>query len=77
MHIQFFISFYYIRGKNVTLKLMWDHMPLTGRVYMENDGNSMFTLPIEYYNGDDLPPMKSSTTKSSTKSSKTKSSKKK
>ena len=37
-----------LRGKKVTLKLMWDHMPLTGRLYVEQDGNKTFTLPDEY-----------------------------
>ena len=39
-----------LRGKKVTLKLMWDHMPLTGRLYVEQDGNKTFTLPEEYTN---------------------------
>ena len=41
-----------LRGKDVTLKLMWDHMPITGFVYMDEqknvDKSSTFTLPSEY-----------------------------
>lgn len=40
-----------LRGKDVTLKLMWDHMPITGFVYMdeqEKDSTSSFALPLEY-----------------------------
>lgn len=40
-----------LRGKDVTLKLMWDHMPITGFVYMdeqEKDTTSTFELPVEY-----------------------------
>ena len=41
-----------LRGKDVTLKLMWDHMPITGFVYMDEQKNlnpsSTFTLPSEY-----------------------------
>lgn len=41
-------------GKNVTLKLLWDHMPLTGALYMSNRestaANSVFvTMPDEYF----------------------------
>ena len=39
-----------LRGKKITLKLMWDHMPLTGRLYVHQDGNKTFTLPEEYTN---------------------------
>ena len=40
-----------LRGKNVTLQLQWDHMPITGLLHM--DGQSMeevssFVLPSEY-----------------------------
>jgi len=40
-----------LRGKEVTLQLQWDHMPITGLLHM--DGQSMeevssFTLPTEY-----------------------------
>lgn len=40
-----------LRGKDVTLHLMWDHMPITGLLYMGEqplDEASMFTLPSEY-----------------------------
>lgn len=39
-----------LRGANVTLKLYWDHMPLTGRLYTESDSQSTFVLPQEYSN---------------------------
>jgi signal peptidase complex subunit 3 len=35
-----------LRSRDVTLKLMWDHMPLTGRLYMAIDPkNETFTTP--------------------------------
>ncbi len=38
-----------LRGKEVELKLMWDHMPLTGGLFMaESTNSSKFTLPEEY-----------------------------
>ena len=40
-----------LRGKDVTLKLMWDHMPITGFVYMDEQDKtttSSFALPTEY-----------------------------
>ena len=40
-----------LRGKDVTLKLMWDHMPITGFVYMDGQAKetaTSFSLPIEY-----------------------------
>ena len=40
-----------LRGKDVTLKLMWDHMPITGFVYMDEqvkDTTTTFELPVEY-----------------------------
>ena len=40
-----------LRGKDVTLKLMWDHMPITGFVYMDEqkkDTTTSFELPVEY-----------------------------
>ena len=40
-----------LRGKDVELKLMWDHMPLTGTLYMgEQDASALssFKLPREY-----------------------------
>jgi len=40
-----------LRGKNVTLQLQWDHMPITGFVHMDGqplEEVSSFTLPEEY-----------------------------
>jgi signal peptidase complex subunit 3 len=40
-----------LRGKDVTLKLLWDHMPITGFVYMDEqnkDTTTSFKLPVEY-----------------------------
>lgn len=40
-----------LRGKDVSLQLMWDHMPLTGLLYMDKQPKSSaatFTLPAEY-----------------------------
>jgi len=40
-----------LRGKEVELSLMWDHMPLTGLLYMgeQKEGTaSKFVLPMEY-----------------------------
>ena len=40
-----------LRGKDITLTLMWDHMPITGMLYMgeqEASETSSFTLPSEY-----------------------------
>lgn len=40
-----------LRGKDVSLKLMWDHMPITGFVYMDGqdkDTTTSFELPVEY-----------------------------
>jgi signal peptidase complex subunit 3 len=40
-----------LRGKEVTLQLMWDHMPITGLLYMGQqpiDTASTFSLPAEY-----------------------------
>ena len=40
-----------LRGKDVTLQLMWDHMPITGLLYIGEqpaDQTSSFTLPTEY-----------------------------
>jgi signal peptidase complex subunit 3 len=40
-----------LRGKNVTLQLRWDHMPITGLIYMNEqplEQASHFTLPLEY-----------------------------
>lgn len=37
-----------MRNKKINLKLMWDHMPVTGRLYNGENGNSTFTLPKQY-----------------------------
>jgi len=40
-----------LRGKEVELQLMWDHMPITGLLYMgeqDKTTTSTFTLPSEY-----------------------------
>mmetsp|Transcript_21391 Transcript_21391/g.32715 ORF Transcript_21391/g.32715 Transcript_21391/m.32715 type:complete len:171 (+) Transcript_21391:170-682(+) len=38
-----------LRGKTVKLSLMWDHMPLTGLLYMgKEEVKSSFVLPNEY-----------------------------
>ncbi len=40
-----------LRGKDVKLQLMWDHMPLTGALFMgaqDPNTRSQFTLPIDY-----------------------------
>ena len=40
-----------LRGKNVTLQLQWDHMPITGTLHMDKQPlatTSHFILPIEY-----------------------------
>jgi len=40
-----------LRGKEVTLKLMWDHMPITGFQYMDeqsSESRSSFKLPDGY-----------------------------
>lgn len=40
-----------LRGKDVELQLMWDFMPITGRLFMgmqPEDSLSKFTLPDEY-----------------------------
>jgi signal peptidase complex subunit 3 len=40
-----------LRGKNVELRLMWDHMPITGLLYMGEQSKetaSSFALPSEY-----------------------------
>lgn len=39
---------YNCSGKTVTLRLLWDHMPITGRLYTSNQGNSSFTFPNKY-----------------------------
>ena len=40
-----------LRGKDVSLQLMWDHMPITGLLYMgeqPSDQTTSFLLPSEY-----------------------------
>uniref|UniRef100_A0A7S4VSR9 Signal peptidase complex subunit 3 n=1 Tax=Ditylum brightwellii TaxID=49249 RepID=A0A7S4VSR9_9STRA len=40
-----------LRGKDVSLQLVWDHMPLTGMLYMGEQDKSTtksFTLPYDY-----------------------------
>ena len=42
-----------LRGVEVELSLVWDHMPLTGALYMSegssgSSSRSKFTLPMEY-----------------------------
>lgn len=37
-----------LRNNTITLKLMWDHMPVTGRLYNGVDGNHQFKLPGSY-----------------------------
>jgi hypothetical protein len=38
------------RNKTVSLRLMWDHMPITGRLYNGDERMSPFTLPSKYKN---------------------------
>lgn len=41
-----------LRGAEVELTLLWDHMPLTGLLYMDGQDESTasrFTLPTEYH----------------------------
>lgn len=40
-----------LRGKDVTLQLYWDHMPITGFLYMGQQAmetTTQFSLPTEY-----------------------------
>jgi signal peptidase complex subunit 3 len=40
-----------LRGKDVKLHLVWDHMPLTGFMFIgeqESKSRTMFTLPMQY-----------------------------
>lgn len=39
-----------LRNKTITLKLVWDHMPITGRLYTADKTKSTFTLPKKYKN---------------------------
>jgi hypothetical protein len=46
------------RGNNITLKLMWDHMPITGRLYVGHEQKSSFMLPNSYVSNQPAEPMK-------------------
>lgn len=37
-----------LRNRTIHLKLKWDHMPYTGRMYYGEAGGSSFTLPHKY-----------------------------
>lgn len=40
-----------LRGTDVKLQLQWDHMPITGLLFMDGqpmEATSSFTLPFEY-----------------------------
>ena len=37
-----------LRNTSVSLRLVWDHMPLTGRLFMRTSQTSNFTLPGKY-----------------------------
>ena len=37
-----------LRGKNITLKLVWDHMPLTGTLFMRSGQANWTVLPEQY-----------------------------
>ncbi len=36
------------RNKNITLRLVWDHMPLTGGLFMRSGTPSHTVLPDQY-----------------------------
>jgi len=36
------------RNKNITLRLVWDHMPLTGTLFMRSDLVNSTILPDQY-----------------------------
>jgi len=38
-----------LRNTTVTLSLVWDHMPVTGRLFMDRDAGGDFTLPGKYF----------------------------
>eukprot|EP00633_Aureoumbra_lagunensis_P000236 CAMPEP_0197287714 /NCGR_PEP_ID=MMETSP0890-20130614/4345_1 /TAXON_ID=44058 ORGANISM="Aureoumbra lagunensis, Strain CCMP1510" /NCGR_SAMPLE_ID=MMETSP0890 /ASSEMBLY_ACC=CAM_ASM_000533 /LENGTH=141 /DNA_ID=CAMNT_0042757711 /DNA_START=123 /DNA_END=548 /DNA_ORIENTATION=- len=38
-----------LRNSTINLSLMWDHMPLTGRLFMERAPGSSFHLPTKYF----------------------------
>jgi len=37
-----------LRNATVTLSLVWDHMPVTGRLFMDSQPGSSFDLPSRY-----------------------------
>lgn len=37
-----------LRNKTITLRLMWDHMPLTGRLYNGESAKQTYKLPGQY-----------------------------
>mmetsp|Transcript_19417 Transcript_19417/g.58693 ORF Transcript_19417/g.58693 Transcript_19417/m.58693 type:complete len:175 (-) Transcript_19417:111-635(-) len=37
-----------LRGKEITLRLVWEQMPLTGQVFMSSGGSREFTMPLNY-----------------------------
>ncbi|EKU20773.1 signal peptidase complex subunit 3, partial [Nannochloropsis gaditana CCMP526] len=37
-----------LRNKNITLRLVWDHMPLTGTLFMRSDLVNSTILPDQY-----------------------------
>mmetsp|Transcript_24219 Transcript_24219/g.22024 ORF Transcript_24219/g.22024 Transcript_24219/m.22024 type:complete len:170 (+) Transcript_24219:35-544(+) len=37
-----------LRNKTVKLRLIWDHMPVTGRMYFADNSNFTYTLPGKY-----------------------------
>eukprot|EP01039_Chlorochromonas_danica_P006560 gene6560-7238_t len=37
-----------LRNRTINLKLVWDHMPLTGRMYVVDEKKSSFKLPGSY-----------------------------
>ena len=37
-----------LRGNTVNLRLMWDHMPLTGRLYNDDKSSGSFILPQNF-----------------------------
>eukprot|EP00598_Pedospumella_elongata_P002569 CAMPEP_0184985060 /NCGR_PEP_ID=MMETSP1098-20130426/13888_1 /TAXON_ID=89044 /ORGANISM="Spumella elongata, Strain CCAP 955/1" /LENGTH=145 /DNA_ID=CAMNT_0027509121 /DNA_START=137 /DNA_END=574 /DNA_ORIENTATION=+ len=39
-----------LRNKTISLRLMWDHMPVTGRLYNGDERKNSFTLPAKYKN---------------------------
>mmetsp|Transcript_29151 Transcript_29151/g.38339 ORF Transcript_29151/g.38339 Transcript_29151/m.38339 type:complete len:111 (+) Transcript_29151:355-687(+) len=43
-----------LKDNNITLRMYWDHMPLTGRLYVHDDNSgedSSFIMPSEYTAG--------------------------